>query len=164
MQVAELLGLNGAGRVGHQVRALRGFRERDDVADARPDRDNRKLASHNVAGYRPNEESVLKGRRKIHSPPSSLRDVLRLTNPNQPLRSWLISVAVSRHLRRLTSLVTQTITLSERASVASRAVSLPTQCAGRGVVSARMPDATITNPTHAPSASNRARMARAVSK
>ena len=28
MQVAELFGLDGAGRVGHQARAFRGFRER----------------------------------------------------------------------------------------------------------------------------------------
>ena len=31
VQVAELFGLDGAGRVGHQARAFRGFRERDDV-------------------------------------------------------------------------------------------------------------------------------------
>ena len=52
MQAAKLFGFNGRGRIGHQVRAFRGFRERDAVADARPGRDNWKLASHNVAGVR----------------------------------------------------------------------------------------------------------------
>ena len=52
MQIAELFGLDGAGRVGHQVGAFRGFRERDDVADARrvaEDRDETIKPERNAA-------------------------------------------------------------------------------------------------------------------
>jgi hypothetical protein len=62
----------------------------------RPDRDNWKLASHNVAGFsRKNEICPERTIGNVRLP-SSLRDKYILPSKTQPLRSWLICFAASR--------------------------------------------------------------------
>ena len=56
-------------------------------------RDNRKLASHNVAGNTPTNHRVLKGRWKTFAQfHRALRHENYFFRADQPLRSWLISI------------------------------------------------------------------------
>ncbi len=56
VQVAKLFGLDGAGRIGHQAGAFRGFRERDDVADAR------RVAEDRDEAIKPKRDAAVRGR------------------------------------------------------------------------------------------------------